>query len=120
MREVLGKAQQDIADSQNVVMEGRDIGTRVLPEASLKIYMTADLESRAKWKVEQMTTLGQDMSLDEVRKGILKRDNREKRRENDPLRPAKGAWILDTTALSIDEVVEVIVGRIVDLGFETD
>lgn len=118
VRSVLGKIQQDMAKDNDVVMEGRDIGTRVMPEASLKIYMTADMKKRARWKKAQITSYGQDLTLNEVEKGILKRDNREMQRENDPLRPAKGAWILDTTDLTIDEVVEVIVGRIVDLGFK--
>jgi cytidylate kinase len=117
VREVLGEQQQQAAMKEPVVMEGRDIGTRVLKDASLKIFMTADVEKRVGWKQAQMKGLGEDISVDEVRKALMMRDEREMGRKNDPLRPAEGAWILDTTDLTIDRVVKAIVGRVRDLGF---
>ena len=117
VREVLGNAQQKLAQYHDVVMEGRDIGTRVLPNAQLKVFMTADVEQRVLWKSEQLKSRGHNIPIDQVKDGLVKRDNRELNRENDPLRPAKGAFILDSTDLTIDQVVEVIEGRIADLGF---
>lgn len=100
----LGKAR-----GEGVIMEGRDIGTRVLPEAQIKIYMDASQEERARRKKEQMAEKGEEISLEEARKDVETRDNREMNREIDPLRPAEGAWKLDTTGLTIEQVVERIV-----------
>lgn len=112
VREVLVKKQREIAESRSVIMEGRDIGTRVLPKASLKIYMKASLEARAKRKQNQLSLLGERLSLEEIKKAIIKRDNREMKRKIDPLRPAEGAWKLDTTDLRIEEVVDKIYERV--------
>ena len=112
VRKVLVEKQRKMAENQSVVMEGRDIGTRVLPQASLKIYMDADLEIRAKRKLEELLKLGKEVSLEEVRKAILRRDEREMTREVDPLRPAEGAWILDTSDLRVEEVVNEICRRV--------
>jgi cytidylate kinase len=84
----------------------------VLPEAPLKIYMTADVEQRVRWKYEQMRQLGQPVTLKEVRTGLLTRDQREMNRELDPLRPAQDAWILDTTDLTVEQIVERIRQRV--------
>ncbi len=117
VRKVLVAKQREMAKNQAVVMEGRDIGTRVLPMATLKIYMDADLEVRARRKLEQLKILGEKNSLEEVKKAILKRDEREIKRKIDPLRPARGAWMLDTTGLSIEEVVDTICKRVEDPHF---
>ncbi len=114
VRQVLVKMQQKMAKGQSVVMEGRDIGTRVLPQADLKIYMDADVETRARRKVEQLSALGDEVEFEEVKKAIIKRDKREMSRQIDPLRPAEGAWILDTTNLRIKEVVDKICRRVRD------
>ena len=112
VREVLVKQQQAMAKRQGVVMEGRDIGTRVLVNAPLKIFMSASVEKRVKWKRAQMKAQGQVLPMKSVREALLKRDRREMKRKVDPLRPAKGAWRLDTSELSIEEVVERIVERV--------
>ncbi len=114
VRQVLVKMQQKMAKGQSVVMEGRDIGTRVLPQADLKIYMDANVETRARRKVEQLSALGDKVEFEEVKKAIIKRDKREMNRQIDPLRPASGAWILDTTNLRIEEVVDKICRRVRD------
>jgi cytidylate kinase len=112
VREVLVQQQQAMAKRQGVVMEGRDIGTRVLVNAPLKIFMSASVEKRVKWKRAQMKAQGQVLPMKSVREALLKRDRREMKRKVDPLRPAKGAWRLDTSELSIEEVVERIVERV--------
>ena len=117
VRKVLVERQKKMAENQSVVMEGRDIGTRVLPQASLKIYMDADLEIRAKRKLEELLKLGKKVSLEEVKEAILKRDRREMTRKIDPLRPANRAWILDTSDLRIGEVVDKICRRVEDPFF---
>lgn len=112
VREKLVSLQKQMAQHNSVIMEGRDIGTRVLPGADLKIYLDAGIEERAKRKTEQLAARGQQITLDEARRDVLTRDKREMGRSIDPLRPAEGAWILDTTGLSVAEVVERIVERI--------
>jgi cytidylate kinase len=111
VRKTLVKKQQQMARNQNVIMEGRDIGTRVLKNAQLKIFMTADVDKRIKWKQGQMKLQGQNIPLSEVKKALIKRDKREMERKIDPLRPAKDAWMLDTSDLTIDEIVDQVIKK---------
>lgn len=115
VRDKLVQMQRDMAKKGSVIMEGRDIGTRVLPDAELKIYMDAKIEERARRKVGQFSKMGEDVSYDEAKAEIISRDNREMNREVDPLKPAENAWILDTTNLSVEEVVDKIASRVGEL-----
>lgn len=112
VRRFLVERQRQVSRNRNVIMEGRDIGTRVLPGADLKIYMDASIEVRVRRRQTQVEELGRKLSVVAVRKDVMVRDAREMTRRVDPLRPAANAWILDTTNLSIDEVVEKICRRI--------
>lgn len=111
VRKALVKKQQQLARGKRVVMEGRDIGIRVLPNAHLKIYLDAKLNERVKRKQEQLEKIGEDLSPKEVKHSIVIRDEREMNREVDPLKPAPDAWVFDTSGLSIEEVVEQIAAR---------
>lgn len=115
VRQVLVEKQQEIAKKQNVIMEGRDITFRVLPEADLKIYLTASLESRAARRHLDYLTKGVDVSLEEVTMEIATRDERDMNRSTDPLQITDDAWVLDTSDLDIEEVVEVIAKRVEEL-----
>lgn len=115
LRAELVRQQQEIAKSQDVVMEGRDIGTKVLPGADLKIYMDAQLNTRVLRRQKQLEELGEKWSFEEVKAHIIDRDTREMTRDIDPLRPAENAWILDTTHLTIEEVVARILKRVESL-----
>ncbi len=112
LRRVLVQKQQKIAASQNVVMEGRDITFRVLPEAQIKIFLTASVESRAERRHAQYLGKGVDISLEEVIAEIKERDERDTKRDADPLHVAKDAWVLDTSNLDIEEVVELIAAKV--------
>jgi CMP/dCMP kinase len=112
VREVLVAKQQQIAKGQNVVMEGRDITYRVLPNANLKIYLTAGDLVRAKRRHFQLQSRGQDISFDEVYQELLKRDRQDMTRQTDPLRIVEDAWVIDSSDLSIEQVVELIVGKV--------
>jgi cytidylate kinase len=112
VREKLVSLQRQMAKNKSVIMEGRDIGTKVLPNAKTKIYLEAQAQERAKRKVKQSVLSGIKMTQEEAAKDIMTRDAREMGRKIDPLRPAKGAWILDTTRLSIAKVVDRIVERV--------
>jgi CMP/dCMP kinase len=112
LRRVLVQKQQEIAAKQNVVMEGRDITFRVLPEAQVKIFLTASVESRAERRHTQYLTKGTNVSLEEVIEEIKERDERDTKRDADPLHIADDAWVLDTSNLSIEEVVDLIEAKV--------
>lgn len=105
IREKMVALQQKLAAEKDVVMDGRDIGTMVLPDAFLKIYMTADSRERARRRYEELVKKGIDCNLDEIEKDIISRDEQDMNRETSPLRKAEDAILLDTTKLGIEEVV---------------
>lgn len=112
VRQALVKKQQEIAAHQDVVMEGRDITYRVLPQADLKIYLTASDVVRAKRRHLQLQTRGQDVTFNEVFQEMVERDQRDSTRSVDPLQIVPGAWVFDTSELPIEDVVDVIVGKV--------
>lgn len=112
VRRALVAKQQQIAQGQDIVMEGRDITYRVLPEADLKIYLTASDLVRAKRRQVQLQTKGQDVSLEQVHEDLLERDLRDSTRATDPLKIVPDAWVIDTSDLSIEEVVDLIVNKV--------
>lgn len=105
IREKLVELQRKCADGKNVVMEGRDIGTKVFPNADVKIFLTATPEERARRRQKQLQEKGQDVDYETVLNDIKERDHRDSTRAIDPLRQAEDAVLLDTTDLSIPEVV---------------
>lgn len=109
IREVLVKKQQQMAHSHHVVMEGRDIGTRVLPHAQVKIYLTASLSERAKRRFLQQQPGNPQLKLTEVEQDIARRDHLDSNRDTDPLAVAEQAIVFDTTKLNLDEVVKQLV-----------
>ncbi len=115
VRNYITPLAREIARTQNVVMEGRDITTVVLPEANLKIYMDASAKERATRRHRELMTRGEDISYEEVYKQLVERDTRDSERKIAPLKKAHDAWILDTTGMSIDQVAEVIVLRVKEL-----
>jgi cytidylate kinase len=100
--------QKHIAKGKSVVMEGRDIGLRVLPDAQLKIYLTASIEERAKRRLEQFRINKIEKSYDEVLLDTKKRDEQDMGRVADPLMQLPDSWELDTTGMTQDQVVEAI------------
>jgi cytidylate kinase len=112
VRKILVEKQKKIAETQNVVMEGRDITFKVLPEADLKIFLTADLTIRARRRHLQYLSKGIDSTLEEVIKEVKKRDERDMNRQIDPLHPTADSWILDTSNLNIKQVVDLIANKV--------
>ena len=108
VRDKLLEVQRKIAEGKNVVMEGRDIGTVVFPDADVKIYLDASPEERAKRRLKQNQEKGIDSSYKEVLQNIIDRDKRDSNREIAPLKQADDAIYLDSTNLSIEEVEEKI------------
>lgn len=108
LREVMVERQRALADKGGVVMDGRDIGTRVLPHADVKIFMVASVEKRAERRYKEQLKKGIDTPFDELKREIMLRDERDRRQ----LGKADDAIEIDTTSLSIDEVVERIMAII--------
>jgi cytidylate kinase len=102
--------QRDLANRQSVVMDGRDIGTTILPNAQVKIYLTASSATRAKRRYLELTEKGIACDLGEIQKDIEERDERDKNRAVSPLRQAEDAVLVDSSDLTIDQVVETILG----------
>ena len=101
--------QRRCACAPGLVTDGRDMGTVVFPDALIKIYLDADLDERAKRRYKQLNEKGNRASIAEVLAEMSARDQRDSQREHAPLKPAEDALLIDTTSLSIDEVVEKIV-----------
>ncbi len=112
VREVLIEIQQQLGSRGKAVLEGRDIGTCVFPEADLKIFLSASPDIRAKRRYYQLVDANRKAKLDEVQKGIKHRDKIDSTRETGPLNPAEDAIFLDTSDLTINEVIEKIAGLV--------
>jgi len=104
-----------IGEKQSVVMEGRDITTVVLPKADMLIYMDAKASERAQRRHRELLSKGEDVSYEEVLRELEERDYRDSHREIAPLKKAPGAWILDTTGMTIDEVADAVVAKVGEL-----
>lgn len=109
VREKLVSLQRELAESTNVVMDGRDIGTVVLPNASVKIFLTASTEERAKRRYKELLEKGQNVDLESIKKDIEERDYRDMNRENSPLKQASDAILVDTSNMTIEEVIDEII-----------
>lgn len=116
VRDMITPIARNIAETQSVVMEGRDITSVVLPNADLKIYMEADAMERARRRHRELLMRGEDITLETVYADLVERDERDSHRDIAPLKKVKGAWILDTTGLTIDTVAEQIVNRVNELN----
>ena len=108
VREVLLDMQRDVAKAHNVIMDGRDIGTVVLPKANVKIFLTASPEVRAKRRCDELIAKGQKAKYEQVLKEIQQRDYQDTHREIAPLKMARDSIKLDTSELDIDQVVVAI------------
>ncbi|EFL78989.1 cytidylate kinase [Actinobacillus pleuropneumoniae serovar 2 str. 4226] len=105
VREALLQRQRDFSTSKGLIADGRDMGTVVFPEAQVKLFLDASAEERAKRRVKQLQEKGFNANFDKILAEIKERDFRDRNREVAPLVPAKDALLLDSTSLSIDEVV---------------
>lgn len=110
VREKLVELQRRLAADTDVVMDGRDIGTCVLPGADIKIYLTADSRVRAARRYKELMEKGEDCNLEQIEKEIVERDHRDMTRELSPLKKAEDAVLLDSSSMTIDEVADSIIG----------
>ncbi len=100
--------QKGIAETNNVIMDGRDIGTVVLPDAQVKIFLSASLEERAKRRYKELTEKGESVAFDQILEDIKKRDYQDSHREIAPLKAADDAELIDTSDLTLEESIAVI------------
>lgn len=112
LRLVMLQLQREMAKNNGVVMDGRDIGTTVLPDAKYKFYLTANVKERALRRFREMLAKGQNVTLDEIEKEIIRRDHQDTNRNLSPLKAAEDAVIIDTTNKTIQQVVEEIINII--------
>src|SRR5699024_2997586 len=112
IRKDMVKKQQALANKRGVVMDGRDIGTHVIPDAEVKIFLVASVSERAKRRNEENIQKGYASDLEKLKAEIEKRDKLDSKRVTAPLLKAEGAYELDTTSLSIEEVVAYILNKV--------
>lgn len=114
VREQLVRLQRELAAGRNTVAEGRDMGTVVFPNATVKVFLTASIQVRAERRVGDFKAKGIEASVEQVASEIAERDHRDSNRANSPLRAADEAYTIDTDHLSPDEVVDRIIAYYVD------
>jgi cytidylate kinase len=112
VRDAVNIKLREMAKGGNIVMDGRDIGTVVLPDADLKVFLTAEIETRAKRRQKELATAGKKITLEELIRQIKERDDRDSSRAVAPLCAAKDAVVIDTDQLNIDEVVPRIIALV--------
>ncbi len=109
VRKKLVSLQKQLAETTDVIMDGRDIGTCVLPNANVKIFLTASSRVRAKRRYDELIAKGEKCDIEQIEQDIIERDNRDMTRKESPLRQAEDAILLDSSYMTIDEVVEAII-----------
>jgi len=114
VRAAMVARQREIASCADTVMEGRDIGTVVFPDADVKVFLTASADERARRRHVELAERGDDTAADRVREGMERRDLADSSRKTAPLKPADDAIRLDTTGMSIDDVVDAIAAFVAD------
>ena len=114
VREWLLPVQQEVGKAGGVVAEGRDMGTRVFPDAEIKFFLEADVNIRAQRRQQELAGKGQIVQFDTVRAEMILRDTRDRNRANDPLRPAPQAIMIDTSKQPVEKVVDGMMGMIAD------
>jgi len=111
VREVMVREQRRMGTEGGIVLEGRDIGTVVFPKADLKVYMVADVEKRASRRQKDLEKQGVEVSLEDLKQEIIERDRKDSKRNISPLRKADDAIVIDTSDLTVDQQVELIVTK---------
>ncbi len=109
VRASLLQLQRNLAATSNVLMDGRDIGTHVLPQATLKIFLTASADVRARRRYDELVAAGTPCSYEQIRQEIIQRDKQDTEREIAPLRQAEDAVLVDSSDMTVDQVIEAVI-----------
>ena len=118
VRAFLLDTQRDIARKNNFVMDGRDIGTVILPDADVKIFMFASNEARAMRRYKELIAKGEDVKYEDVLREMIERDNNDRSRDVAPAVPAEDAVMMDNSCMSVDENVDAVIDLIRSKGIE--
>lgn len=118
VREKLTQWQREFSTKASVVMDGRDIGTVVLPNADVKVFLTADLTERTKRRAEEFSQQGFQVSVENLQAAIMERDERDASRDVAPLKPAADAFCIDSTGRSVREVVDEILAIVERVAYD--
>lgn len=110
VRAYLLDLQRNIAKTNNVIMDGRDIGTVVLPDAQIKIFLSADPEDRAKRRYDELVEKGMDVKYEDILADVIERDYNDSHREIAPLKPAEDSIMVNTTGNTLEQSVELLIG----------
>lgn len=116
VRKKLVELQQKLAETTSVIMDGRDIGTCVLPDAEVKIYLNASSKVRAQRRFDELKAKGEDCDPEQIEKDIIARDERDMSREASPLKQAEDAVLVDSSDMTVDEVIDEIIGLVKKAG----
>lgn len=111
----LTELQRKLARENDVVMDGRDIGTTVLPDANIKIYLTASSAVRAKRRYDELVQKGESADIDKIEKDIIDRDYRDSHRDVSPLKQAEDAILIDSSDMSVDDVVKTVTDMVINI-----
>ncbi len=114
VRKILVEIQRKMGEEMDVVMEGRDIGTNVFPDTPYKFFLDASLEVRAKRRAKELREMGLEADEGEIKRKMEERDLQDKTRKINPLRPAEDAKIIDTTDMTVEEVVKLILEEVLE------
>lgn len=120
LREAMVELQRKLSKDRSVIMDGRDIGTVVFPNADLKIFMTADLEVRAQRRLLELKSQGKNLTIEEVVANLQSRDDMDSSREESPLLKAEDAVVIDTTHLNMEEQIDMVVELIEEKAGKID
>lgn len=112
VREKLVKIQQEMGKNKGIVMDGRDIGTVVFPDAEFKIFLTADIAVRAQRRYDELKAKGHDVSLEEIERNIRERDEADQNRAISPLRKAPDALVMDNSRMTVEEQLDWVMDKI--------
>ena len=112
VRAFLLNLQRDLASAQNVIMDGRDIGTVVLPDAKVKIFLTASAEIRARRRYDELVAKGEEAVYEDVLADVIERDNNDMNRPIAPLKPAQDSILVDTSELNLEESIDLLIRTI--------
>ncbi|WP_105532181.1 (d)CMP kinase [Solimicrobium silvestre] len=119
VREALLQLQKSFSKAPGLIADGRDMGTVVFPDASLKIYLTASVAARAERRFKQLISKGFSASMQDLMQDLTERDARDQNRSAAPLKPAQGAYILDTSALTVDQAVAEVLQQYASLSVKS-
>jgi cytidylate kinase len=112
VRQAMVRLQKEMGKNKGIVMDGRDIGTVVFPDAELKLFVTASAEIRAQRRFDELTAMGEPVSFDEILKNIRERDYMDSTRIASPLRKAEDAWVLDNSYMTREEQMEWVMEKV--------